>query len=172
MEELAYPGSLCHAVGHSAVLSFCAGAGDDRLPLGGLGDEVGTQEHGIARGGPACVGAVGPVSIGIDHKIRSRGWAEEEAVVEKATEVSQNPLKSSDVGLPWCVHMKAHLLNDVGDVGPGEGEVLECACQAPVRRRVRDRGPSSSESFAWVSTGVESGLQSDIPARSRMSMAY
>jgi hypothetical protein len=38
------------------------------------------------------------------------------------------------------VHMEAHLLNSVGDVEPGEGEVLECACQAPVRRRVGDRG--------------------------------
>jgi hypothetical protein len=44
------------------------------------------------------------------------------------------------VGLPWCVHMKAHLLNGVGDVQPGEGEVLECARQAPVRCRVGDRG--------------------------------
>jgi hypothetical protein len=31
------------------------------------------------------------------------------------------------------MHMKAHLLNDVGDVWPGEGEVLERACQAPIR---------------------------------------
>jgi hypothetical protein len=45
------------------------------------------------------------------------------------------------MGLPWCVHMKAHLLDDIGDVGPGEGEVLECACQAPIRHRVDDRGP-------------------------------
>ena len=36
--------------------------------------------------------------------------------------------------------MKAHLLNGVDDVGPKEGEVLECACQAPVRCRVDDRG--------------------------------
>jgi hypothetical protein len=53
-----------------------------------------------------------------------------------------------------------------------EGEVLEGACQASVRRRISDWGPSSSESFAWVSTGVEQGLQTDMPARSRMSMAY
>jgi hypothetical protein len=45
------------------------------------------------------------------------------------------------MGLPWGVHMEAHLLNDVGDVGPGESEVLERAYQAPVRRRVSDRGP-------------------------------
>jgi hypothetical protein len=45
------------------------------------------------------------------------------------------------VGLPWRVHMKAHLLNGIGDVWPGEGEVLGRACQAPVRCRVGDRGP-------------------------------
>jgi hypothetical protein len=38
------------------------------------------------------------------------------------------------------VHMETHLLNGVGNVRPGEGEVLECACQAPVRRRVGDWG--------------------------------
>jgi hypothetical protein len=40
------------------------------------------------------------------------------------------------MGLPWGVHMKAHLLNGVGDVGPGESEVLKRVGQAPVRRRV------------------------------------
>jgi hypothetical protein len=45
------------------------------------------------------------------------------------------------MGLPRGVHMQAHLLDGVGDVGPGEGEVLERASQAPVRRRVDDRGP-------------------------------
>jgi hypothetical protein len=34
--------------------------------------------------------------------------------------------------------MEAHLLNGVGDVGLGEGEVLECAYQAQVRRCVGD----------------------------------
>jgi hypothetical protein len=36
MEELVQPGSLCHVVGHSAVLNLGAGVGDDGLPLGGL----------------------------------------------------------------------------------------------------------------------------------------
>jgi hypothetical protein len=42
VEELAHPGGLCHAFGHSAVLGLGAGAGDDGLPLGGPKDEVGT----------------------------------------------------------------------------------------------------------------------------------
>jgi hypothetical protein len=43
--------------------------------------------------------------------------------------------------LPRSVHMQAHLLDDVGDVRPREGEVLERAGQAPVGRRIGDRGP-------------------------------
>jgi hypothetical protein len=70
VEELAHPGGLCHAVGNSAVLDLYAGAGDDGLPLGGPGDEVGAQKHDIARGGPARVGAAAPVSVGVDHKLR------------------------------------------------------------------------------------------------------
>jgi hypothetical protein len=42
VEELVHPGGLRHAVGHRAVLGLSAGAGDDRLPLGGPRDEVGT----------------------------------------------------------------------------------------------------------------------------------
>jgi hypothetical protein len=34
--------------------------------------------------------------------------------------------------------MQAHLLDSIGDVGPREGEVLECVGQAPVGRRVSD----------------------------------
>jgi hypothetical protein len=33
------------------------------------------------------------------------------------------------------------LLDDIGDVGPGEGQVLEGVGQAPVGRRVGDWGP-------------------------------
>jgi hypothetical protein len=36
--------------------------------------------------------------------------------------------------------MQAHLLNDVGDVGPREGQVLEGIDQAPIGRHVDDRG--------------------------------
>jgi hypothetical protein len=72
VEELAHPGGLCHAVGHCAVLGLYARVGDDGLPLGGPGYEVGAQEHGIAEGGPARVGAAGLVSVGVEHKLRRR----------------------------------------------------------------------------------------------------
>jgi hypothetical protein len=141
VEELAHPRCLGHAVSHNAVLGLNAGAGDDGLALGGPRDEVGAQEYGIAGGRASRVGAASLVGVGVDHKVRRRGWSEEEVVVEGAPEVAQNALESGEVGLPWGVHMKAHLLNGVGDVRSGECEVLESARQAPVRCRVGDRGP-------------------------------
>jgi hypothetical protein len=41
VEKLAHLGGLGHVVGHSAILGLGTGAGDDRLPLGSPGDEVG-----------------------------------------------------------------------------------------------------------------------------------
>ena len=38
------------------------------MQLGGPGDEVGAEDHGIARSGPVRAGAAGPVSVGVDHK--------------------------------------------------------------------------------------------------------
>jgi hypothetical protein len=76
VEELAQLGGLCHAVGHGTVLGLSAGARDDGLSLGGLRDEVGAQEHGIVGGGPVRVGTTSPVNIGVDHKLRRRGWSE------------------------------------------------------------------------------------------------
>jgi hypothetical protein len=82
VEELAHPGGLRHAVGHGAVHSLYVGAGDDGLSLGGLGDEVGAQEYGIARGGAVCVRSAGPICVSVDHELRRRGWSEEQTVVE------------------------------------------------------------------------------------------
>jgi hypothetical protein len=37
----------------------------------------------------------------------------------------KNPLGSGEVRLPRVVHVKAHLLDRVDDVGAGEGDELE-----------------------------------------------
>jgi hypothetical protein len=70
------------------------------------------------------------------------------------------------VGLPGIVHVEAHLLNDVGDVGACECQPLEGTSEAPVIR-----GPSAA-SFGLICTGVEDGLHSAIPARSIISSMY
>jgi hypothetical protein len=47
LDKMAQPRELNHVVAHSAVLGLSARARDDRLALGGLGDEVGAQEHSV-----------------------------------------------------------------------------------------------------------------------------
>jgi hypothetical protein len=55
MQELAQPGGLSHTIGNGTVLSFSAGAGDDSLPLGRLGDQV--------------VWVASPVGVGVDDQV-------------------------------------------------------------------------------------------------------
>jgi hypothetical protein len=52
-------------------------------------------------------------------------------MVEGAIEVVEDALRNREIGLTGVVHVEAHLLDHVGDVKPGEGEVLE----SPTRLR-------------------------------------
>jgi hypothetical protein len=52
------------------------------------------------------------------------------------------------MGFPRGVHVKAHLLDIVGDVRPREGQVLKGVDEALVGCHDGDRGTSSLESFA------------------------
>jgi hypothetical protein len=58
------------------VLGLRARAGDDRLLLGGPGDEVGAQEQGITESGPAHVRTTSLVSVGLDHELQCWGGSE------------------------------------------------------------------------------------------------
>jgi hypothetical protein len=53
-------------------------------------------------------------------------------VVDGAPEVAEEALESREVGLPGVVHMDTDLLHGVGDVRPGEGEVLKGTGKTPV----------------------------------------
>jgi hypothetical protein len=46
-------------------------------------------------------------------------------VVEDALEVPKDAFRDCEMGLTGVVHVEAHLLDRVGNVGPGEDEVLE-----------------------------------------------
>jgi hypothetical protein len=70
MQELAQPGGLSHTIGDCTVLGFSAGAGDDSLPLGRLGDQV-VPEHDIARCGAMLVWAGSLVGVGVDNQVRA-----------------------------------------------------------------------------------------------------
>jgi hypothetical protein len=86
------------------------------------------------------VGTTRPVNISVDDELGWRGTLKKQVVVEGALEVAEDPLRSPEMGLSWVVHVEAHLLDHVGDIGPGEGEVLRIPGQVAVGGRVTDGG--------------------------------
>jgi hypothetical protein len=79
-----------------------------------------------------------------------------QAVVEGALEVLKDALHGREIGLMRVVHVEAHMLDRVGNVGPGEGEVLKSPSQVAVGSRVKDGGPDvggdlgASRSSYWI----------------------
>jgi hypothetical protein len=73
---------------------------------------------------------------------------------------------------PQGVHVEAHLLDNVCSVGPRESQVLKGSGEASIGRRVGDRGAIVLRELHLSVDRCGSGLQSDMPARSRMSRAY
>jgi hypothetical protein len=132
---------ICHVVNHDAVPRLSTRTGDDVLMVRGPGDEVVAQEHCVARSGPTSVGTTGPVSISVDDEVWHRGAVKKQVMVEGALEVPKDVLRVREMGLTRVVHVEAHQLDCVGNVGPGEGEVLESSSQAAVGSRVTDGGP-------------------------------
>jgi hypothetical protein len=143
LEELPEPTSSSHAVGHSAILSFGARSVDDVLLFGGSGDKIVAEEHSVARGGSACIRATCPVRICVDHQLGGGGGAlQVEAKVQGASQIAQDVLHRGEVRLPGIMHMKANLLDGVGDIGASERQVLEGSGEAHELNRIsnmRDR---------------------------------
>jgi hypothetical protein len=50
--------------------------------------------------------------------------------VQSATNIAENALQCDEVGLSRIMHVKTDLLHIIGYIWPGEGEVLQCSCQA------------------------------------------
>jgi hypothetical protein len=71
-----------------------------------------------------------------------------QAVVEGALQVLKDVLRGREMRLTRVVHVEAHLLDCVGNVEPGEGEVLESPIQVAVGSWVVDGGPMSEEILA------------------------
>jgi hypothetical protein len=138
LKELPEPTSFSNTVSHVTILSLGARSGDDNLALGGPRDEVIVEEHNIARGGLVCTRATRPVRIRVDCQLVGGGGASQvEAEVQEASQIAQHSLHHNEVRLLRIIHMKANLLDDVGDVRAGERQVLE--------------GPGEAPKLSWIS---------------------
>jgi hypothetical protein len=62
--------------------------------------------------------------------------------------VPKDTLCGREMGLTRVVHVEAHLLDRVGNIGSGEGEVLKSHNQAMVGSRVTNGAPKSEETLA------------------------
>jgi hypothetical protein len=140
LEELLELTSFSHAVGHGAILRLDTRLGDDILALGGLGDEVATEEHSVAWGGSACIRTTRSVRICVDCQLEGESGASQvEAKVQWASQIPQNTLHRGEVRLLGIMHMEADLMDGVGDVGAGERQVLEGPGRAPKLSRISNR---------------------------------
>ena len=62
-----------------------------------------------------------------------------QAEANNATDVAEETLQCSKVRLPGIMHVKTDLLNGIGEIRPGESEVLQSASQTPVGSRISHR---------------------------------
>jgi hypothetical protein len=69
-------------------------------------------------------------------------------MVKGALKVSNDALHGREMGLTRVVHVEAHMLDRVGNVRSGEGEVLENPSQVVVGSWVMDDPPMSEETLA------------------------
>ena len=64
-----------------------------------------------------------------------------QTVVRRPVYIAHHALDESTVTVPRVMHMQAHLLHGVGELGPGDSEVLQGPGDAPIGRGVVDAGP-------------------------------
>ena len=143
-EKLTQPSSLSDTVGDRMVFSLGAGPRDGGLPLRRPGDEAGTEEDGVTGGGPPGVRAAGPIGISVDNELRGGGARDDKTIVDGALKIAEDPLSCSKMSLPRIVHVQADLLDCIGDVGAGEGEVLKSTRKAAVCSGIVHRGAGVS----------------------------
>jgi hypothetical protein len=63
-----------------------------------------------------------------------------QTVVEGALKISEDVLCDREMGLTGVVHVETHLMDCVGDIRLGKGEVLESSNQIAVGSLVADGG--------------------------------
>ena len=89
-----------------------------------------------AGSGAASVRAASPVSVSVDHQLRGGRAVKNQAEANSATDVVEETLQCSKVRLPRIMHVKTDLLNGIGEIRPGEGQVLQGTGKALVGSRI------------------------------------
>ena len=90
-----------------------------------------------------------------------------QAEANSATDVPEETLQRSKVRLLGIMHVKTDLLNGIGEIRPGEGEVLQVTSETPLASRIghgitqisRQLRLSIDRSGAWLAISHPSPLQ-------------
>jgi hypothetical protein len=77
---------------------------------------VAAQEDGIAGGRAASVRTASPVNICVDNQLSRGGAVDNQAIVNRATDVAKEALQCSKMWLPRIMHIKTDLLNSIRQV--------------------------------------------------------
>lgn len=154
------------------ILSLSTGAGDGVLLFRGPGDKVPTKENCITGGGTTCVGAANPIGIRVHYQLTRRGGIELQAKINCASNIPENPLHCCEVSFPGIMHVKADLLNYIGNIRSGEGEILQGTSKAAKLRSINDRRTIIISEFLVSVHQCGARLALSHGGRSRMSNAY
>ena len=95
-----------------------------------------------------------------------------QAEVHSATDVAEETLQRNKVCLPGIMHMETDLLDSVGEVRPGEGEVLQSTSQTPIVSRIRHRITQISGQLRLSVDRSGAGLAISHPSPLQNSSAY
>jgi hypothetical protein len=107
--------------------------------LGGPEDEVVTKEDRIPKSGLASIGAPGPISITVDHKLICGLSMKKNTKIQSALKIAENTLQGNHVRLSRIMHMEADLLNCIRNIRASECQVLQSTGQAATICRAADR---------------------------------
>ena len=135
-------------MGDNAVFCFSTKAGDCSLTLGRPQDQVVSQVDVEARSRTTRVKATSLIRVRVRGERGSWCSMEVKTEAERALHILQNVLDERKMGFTRSMHVKTHLLNDVGDVKTRQSQVLKCTSKTPILRRVLDWIASRSEQLS------------------------
>ena len=87
----------------------------------------------------AGIWTVVPISIGVYTKVCWGYSGNDQTMAEGALKVAKDPLGSDKVSFSQIMHMETYLLDDISNVRPSEGEVMEGTHKAVISSGISNR---------------------------------